>query len=63
MIYAGARIGARATIGTAAVVHAGTEVGEDCLIEDGAVLESVRACARGSSAAGAGSGRSCSRPG
>jgi UDP-2-acetamido-3-amino-2,3-dideoxy-glucuronate N-acetyltransferase len=53
VIYAGARIGAGSRIGAGAVVHGRTEVGERCLIEDGAVLGKRPRLRAASSAAGA----------
>jgi acetyltransferase-like isoleucine patch superfamily enzyme len=48
-----ARIGVGARIGSLTVVHAGTEVGDDCLIEDHVVLGKRPRLRPGSSAAGA----------
>ncbi len=38
VLQEGARLGARVRIGSHAVVHAGTEIGADCVVEDGVVL-------------------------
>jgi acetyltransferase-like isoleucine patch superfamily enzyme len=51
VIHDGARIGARARIGAASVVHAGVQVGDDCVIEDLVVLGKRPRLAPGSSAA------------
>jgi acetyltransferase-like isoleucine patch superfamily enzyme len=52
VIHEGARIGAQAAIGAAVVIHAGTEVGERCAVEDGVVLGKRPRLRPGSSAAG-----------
>ena len=52
VIHDGARIGAGSVVGAGAVVHADTEVGERCVIEDGAVLGKRPRLRAGSSAAG-----------
>jgi acetyltransferase-like isoleucine patch superfamily enzyme len=53
VIHQGARIGAGSVIGAGAVVHSGTEVGQRCVIEDGAVLGKWPRLRAASSAAGA----------
>lgn len=63
VIHAGARIEARATIGVAAVVHRGTQIGEDCVIEDGVVLGKRPRLRAASSAAGASIGSLVLEPG
>jgi UDP-2-acetamido-3-amino-2,3-dideoxy-glucuronate N-acetyltransferase len=50
VIHEGARIGAGARIGSATVVHAGTEVGENCIVEDHVVLGKRPRLRAGSSA-------------
>jgi acetyltransferase-like isoleucine patch superfamily enzyme len=52
VIHDGARIGAGSRIGSGAVIHAGTRIGERCLVEDCAVLGKRPRLRRGSSAAG-----------
>jgi acetyltransferase-like isoleucine patch superfamily enzyme len=47
------RIGAGAQVGALSVIHAGTEVGDDCVIEDHVVLGKRPRLRPGSSAAGA----------
>jgi acetyltransferase-like isoleucine patch superfamily enzyme len=56
VIYDGVRIGTRSRIGSC-VIHAGTELGENCLVEDFAVLGKRPRLREGSSAAGTQIGR------
>jgi acetyltransferase-like isoleucine patch superfamily enzyme len=53
VIYENARIGAGVRLGAGAVVHPGTDVGEDCVVEEGAVLGKRPRLRAASSAAGA----------
>jgi acetyltransferase-like isoleucine patch superfamily enzyme len=53
VVEAGARLGADVQLGASAVVMAGTEVGDRCVIEDGAVLGKRPRLRAGSSAAAA----------
>jgi acetyltransferase-like isoleucine patch superfamily enzyme len=53
VIHDGAQIGAGTRIGSLTVVHAGTEVGDGCVIEDNVVLGKRPRLRPGSSAAGA----------
>jgi acetyltransferase-like isoleucine patch superfamily enzyme len=52
VIHDGVRIGARSRIGSGSVVHAGVQLGPDCLIEDLVVLGKRPRLRPGSSAAG-----------
>ena len=63
VVYAGARIGVGARIGAGAVVHEGVQIGEDCLVEDGAVLGKRPRLRAASSAAGASIGPLVLEPG
>jgi acetyltransferase-like isoleucine patch superfamily enzyme len=63
VVYAGTQIGAGTRIGAGAVLHGGIQVGEDCLIEEGAVLGKRRQLRAASSAAGASIGALVLEPG
>jgi acetyltransferase-like isoleucine patch superfamily enzyme len=63
VVYAGARIGTGARIGAGAVVHMDVQVGERCVIEEGAVLGKRPRLRAASSAAGAEIGTLVLEPG
>jgi UDP-3-O-[3-hydroxymyristoyl] glucosamine N-acyltransferase len=53
VVYAGATVGAGSTVSAGAVIHPGAQIGERCLIENGAVLGKRPRLRPGSSAEGA----------
>jgi UDP-3-O-[3-hydroxymyristoyl] glucosamine N-acyltransferase len=53
VVHEGVSIGARSSVGACTVIHAGTQIGSDCLIEDGVVLGKRPRLRPGSSAGAA----------